>query len=183
MDNAAMAVLAAESLSGFLPGEIGPDAIERGLASARWPGRLQVVGTRPLFLVDGAHNPAAASALAYALRSLRDRGGFRRLHLILGILKEKDLGGIAQPLLDLEPRVIVTRGASERFIDPHEVAAALRSFGCEPVTAVDLPGAIEAARAGAAHGDAIVLCGSLYLVGDALKALGREAFPFDAPFQ
>ncbi len=178
VENAVLAVLAALALRGRLPAFAGltDDAIVEGLARTHWPGRLQVAGHRPLLLLDGAHNPAGCAALARALRDLRLAGAFARLGLVFGVLKDKDAEAMLAALLPLSPRIVATRGASERFREPLEVAAAARALGAGAVVVDDPAAAIEAARTWAGAEDAICICGSLYLVGDAMSALGITPF-------
>lgn len=171
IENATLAVLAAEEVDDRLF-DVGAGAIIEGLASTQWPGRLQVVGSAPLFLLDGAHNPGGCEALARALKDLRDSGAWKEICLIFGVLQDKELEPMARQLFPLASRVILTRGRSERFRDPHEVAAMTRGLGPQPGIITDLQAAIAAARSGAAADGAICLTGSLYLVGDALEALG-----------
>ncbi len=175
VENAVVAVLAAEALAeaGF---GITRDAIAGGLARAHWPGRLQVVGRDPLVILDGAHNPAGSQALARSLRDLLGEGGHRRLGLVVGLLRDKDLRGVLEPLLSLAESVVVTRGRSERFRGAEEIAAVVRDLGCEPTLAADVTEALQKARAWALSADVVCLCGSLYLVGEAMEALGLEPF-------
>ena len=170
IENATLAVLAAEEVGDRLF-EVAPPAIIEGLASTQWPGRLQVVGSDPLFLLDGAHNPGGCEALARALRDLRDSGSWKELCLIFGVLQDKELEPMARHLFPLASRLILTRGRSGRFRDPAEVAAAIQELGPRPEIIAELPTAIAAARSGTGPGWAICLTGSLYLVGDALDAL------------
>lgn len=178
VENAVLAVLAAEQLAdaGFGAGPIPPPVIAEGIARTQWPGRLQVVGDRPLIMLDGAHNPAGAAALARALKDLRESGGFERLCVIFGVLDDKDTEAMLQPLLKLEPRMIVTRGLSPRFRDPDEVVTVARRLGCQPMIAEGPAAALEAARSWASPSDAICVSGSLYLVGETLEALDLEPF-------
>ena len=184
VENATVAVLAAEALAqtGSEEGaagrglEIPYRSIAAGLARAHWPGRLQVVGRAPLVLLDGAHNPPSSRALARSLDELVRAGGHKRVCLIVGLLRDKNLTLVLEPLLPLAEKVVVTRGRSDRFCDPRDVAAAARDLGCEPVLACDVAQALRMAREWASVEDAICLCGSLYLVGDAMKELGVEPF-------
>ena len=171
IENATLAVLAAEEVGDRLF-DVGSAAIIEGLASTQWPGRLQVVGSAPLFLLDGAHNPGGCEALARALKDMRDSGAFKDLCFVFGVLQDKDLEPMAKHLFPLASRVILTRGRSDRFRDPVAVAAATRGLGPQPEIIADLPSAIDAARSGTAADGAICLTGSLYLVGDALESLG-----------
>jgi dihydrofolate synthase/folylpolyglutamate synthase len=99
--NAALAVRAAELLpSGLLP--LDPEAVARGIAAVRWPGRLErfEIGGR-LVVLDGCHNPEGAEALA---RFLRGSGLAGRFHLLFGAMADKDVGAIARILFAGRPR-------------------------------------------------------------------------------
>jgi len=187
VENATLAVLAAEALceAGASSGplstkaegfEIPVAAVVEGLARTHWPGRLQIAGHNPLLLLDGAHNPAGCAALARALRDMREAGAFQRICLVLGVLQDKELEPMLRSLLALEPRLVLTRGRSERFRSPDEMAAAARAFGCPRLVIDDVGAAIETARSWASPQDAICVCGSLYLVGDAMQALGLSPY-------
>ncbi len=177
--NAALAVLAAEAMSRAVPGTVTgltEATVARGLASSRWPGRFQVIGRAPLLVLDGAHNPAAGMVLAEALDDLRRRGEYERLCIVIGILEGKEMGPVIESLSALADRVIATRGRSDRFRRPEEIASAARSMGRDARVIPDLAGAIAAARRWASPTDAICVCGSLYLVGDSFEVLGVEPF-------
>lgn len=148
-----------------------PEAARVGLAQARWPGRLQVVSERPLIVVDGAHNPEAAQALAREFRALWPG---RSPHLVFGVVAEKDRRPMMEALFPLARAVHLAPPAIDRAVAPEAVAAEAARLG-GPVE-VSLHGgvaeALEAARAGAGADGAVLVCGSLFVVGEALAALG-----------
>jgi dihydrofolate synthase / folylpolyglutamate synthase len=160
--NAAAGIVAVEALTGQA---LDPDSLREGLAAVRSPGRLEVVGHEPLLILDGAHNPAGAHALAEAMReSFR----WQRLHLVVAISANKDLAGIAEALAPIVDRVVVTKNDSVRSADPSDVAAA---FGGDVERASSVADAIEDARRAAGPADAVLVTGSLYTVADAERAL------------
>jgi len=164
--NAAAALVACESLLGEALEE---GALRDALAGVRWHGRLEVVGRQPAIVLDGAHNPAGAEALAVALREFFL---WERLHLVLSIGASKDVAGIAAQLAPLVDVAYAARNESERTGDATPIAEA---FGVEgtPATIHDsVAEALEAARAAATPGDLICVTGSLYTVADARRALG-----------
>ncbi len=115
-------------------------------------------------VLDGAHNPHGAAALA---ATLRDRG--MRPVLVLATSADKDVAGIARALLGQVDRVIATRYQQDRAMDPALLAALVTSLPGAPPTehAPDLARALAAARHHAGPGQAIVVAGSLFLVGEA----------------
>lgn len=143
-------------------------AIERGLRTARWPGRLQVVRKEPIVIVDGAHNAPAAEALAESLRELFPN---RKLTFVLGILNDKDLAGIAGHLGPLAAKVIATRPRTPRAFDMGDLARAFTPYA--PVEAVaDVKEAVTQVVGAAGKEDAIVVAGSIYTIGEALELFG-----------
>ena len=172
VENAQCAILAAEALDRRRL-RIGSDAIWAGLRSARWPGRCEWLEESPPIVLDAAHNPAAAQALASYLWELRRRKAFDRLHLVFSTLADKDTEGIAQALYPLADHIIATRAPTERARATDELLA----IGTSPTQrqALDDPAeALAAARQAAAPEDLICVCGSTYLIG-ALRPLLVDA--------
>ncbi|GMA16019.1 bifunctional folylpolyglutamate synthase/dihydrofolate synthase [Deinococcus metallilatus] len=159
--NAALAAAAAHRLG------VGEEAIHAGAANVRWPGRLEVLPWRGgRVLLDGAHNPDGARALAEALRGL-DVG---RLPIVFGAAADKDIAGVAEALRPLASEVILTRAVlSPRAADP---AALAPSFAGVPVRLADTPA--DALDRLPPAGLAVV-CGSLYLIGEVRPLLLGEA--------
>lgn len=172
MVNAALAIRAAEIIIRRFPG-IAFD-IKKGLQSAVWPGRLEFLNTSRRFLIDGAHNPAAARTLSTFLeRLLRER--FRRIIFIIGIMGDKDIEGILQPLLPLASECIFASPAYGRAAPPAVPAAYARTLGHTPREAASISGAIALAEDLCDQGDLIVITGSFYTIGEAKEALGHKA--------
>jgi dihydrofolate synthase/folylpolyglutamate synthase len=167
--NLGLAVRAAETLAGIGFGRIDPEAIGRGAASCRWPGRLEPVelpgGRRAL--LDAAHNAAGAAALAEFLDRIE-----QPCDLLFGVLSDKDY---AEMLALLEPRVrrmVLTTPANPRAKPPEELAALLgdrEGVLVEP----DLGQALGQALA--LGGEILVVCGSIFLVGEIRRRL-RERY-------
>jgi len=163
--NAALAAAALRSLDAAGV-RVGEEAIAAGLAGARWPGRLEEVGG---VLLDGAHNPDGAAALATALAALHPG---RPVELVFGVLADKDHRGILQALGPAVRRIHLVRPDSPRARDPgtyRDLAASLFDDvdvhdGCAQ--------AIACARQKARDGALACVAGSLYLVGEARGLLG-----------
>jgi dihydrofolate synthase / folylpolyglutamate synthase len=166
--NALLAVAAARELGAAAP------AIREGLARAWWPGRFQVMRRAHGYLVlDGAHNPAGARALA---GSLRDVFGETRITFVLGILADKDAAGIVDALAPLAGRVIVVAPPSPRAIAP----AALGALVPATIARVESAGSpAEALQRAAQDASAPVICvaGSLFLIGEVLRQLAGSDKP------
>jgi dihydrofolate synthase / folylpolyglutamate synthase len=172
IENAVAAVAASEALAryGF---QVDEPAIRRGLAQTRWPGRLQTVAERPRILLDGAHNPAGAVALAAFLAEHRE--ALRRLILIFGVLRDKDWESMLGLLGPLADQTILTQPPADRGADPHALVKADRH--CRKVAIATEPAdALRLAQAAAGPEDTILVTGSLYTVAAALRALGAPVF-------
>ncbi|MGH2596359.1 MAG: bifunctional folylpolyglutamate synthase/dihydrofolate synthase [Actinomycetota bacterium] len=166
--NAAVAIAAVESL---LDRSLDENTTRKAFANVRWPGRLEIVGRHPTILLDGAHNPAGAEALAVALREffLWDR-----LHLVISTSANKDLDGIIAPLTPLADIAYAAKNASERTSDALPIAERFSAEGKPVEMFHSIAAALDAARAAADQADLIVVTGSLYTVADARRALGEH---------
>ena len=155
---------------------IAPEKVARAVARARWPGRLERLPHEGRwFVLDGAHNPQAATVLAAALTELEGSVDT----LVLGMSQDKDVQGVVAPLRGLARRVLTSRAASSpRALAPETLAGIVASGSEEgpPVRAIDdLPTALAAARDATPVGGTIVVAGSLFLVGEARSWLSGEA--------
>ena len=163
VDNAALALAALDEADrAGLP--VPVDAARRGLRRTRWPGRLDRRGN---LLLDGAHNPAGALALAEHLKATGERPV-----LVFGALADKDWRLMVEVLAPLVRDAVVTRVPSPRALEPMEAARAFSMMGLFGMVVED-PGHALATAQGIAGPDGVVLVtGSLYLVGDVLARLG-----------
>jgi dihydrofolate synthase/folylpolyglutamate synthase len=148
-------------------------AVRAGAAAVRWPGRFQVVPAvpgRPTVVLDGAHNPAGATALA---ASLRHHFAGRRLALVLGVSADKDHAGILKTLAPLAARISLAPADHPRATPPRELLAQLPPVDAEVFLAASPGEALEQALA-APGIDVVCVAGSLFLVADALRWLGAH---------
>ena len=148
-------------------------AVAEGLSGVRWPGRLQVVGEAPRFIVDGAHNADSARRLVAAIR---DYFGYERLFWIVGASADKDIAGICRELAALPSVVIVTRSRHPRATDPAVLEAEFSKWGLRAQVAPDVPAAMARALSQAGPGDLICAAGSLFVVAEVLEDRGRSVF-------
>ncbi len=164
--NAALALKVVELLQGELP--VSPAAALRGCEQAEWPGRFQVLarGAQTLVL-DGAHNPAGAAVLATALRA---RFADRAPALVLGVLADKDWAALCQILAPLAGRIIVAPVGSPRTAEASQLAAACRA--ANPRAEIATAGSCARALQLVELDPLVVVCGSLYFIGEALEILG-----------
>jgi dihydrofolate synthase/folylpolyglutamate synthase len=163
--NAAAAIVATETLLGRA---LEDDALHEALEGASSPGRLEVVGRRPLIVLDGAHNPAAAEALAEALP---EAFAWERLHLVIAAFSNKDLDGVADRLAPLADVVYAATTEHIRARPVEEIDSAFASRGVAAQRFPSVEAALDAARVAATASDLILVTGSLYTVADARRAL------------
>lgn len=160
--NALLAVAAARALGASEP------AMRAGLARVRWPGRFEVIGRDPRFVLDGAHNPGGARALAHSLRELFPG---EAITLVIGVSRDKDVQGILAPLVPLARRLILTRFESPRAADPEALRACLPPTKAPVAMARSAPEALALAL-DASRTPIICVAGSLFLIAEVLSELG-----------
>lgn len=161
MQNASCAVEAAELLAdaGFKI-----QNVQKGLKDVRWEGRLECVMRSPKILLDGAHNPDGAKALAEYIKEQFKRDD---AVLMLGVLSDKDIAGICRALAPVVREVICVKTPSERSASPKDVAAKARSFGATVHQEEDVPQALKKWIKKLGKNDTLIISGSLSTVGAA----------------
>jgi dihydrofolate synthase/folylpolyglutamate synthase len=175
--NAAVAIAAVESFLGGGSQPLVGDVLAEGLATATSPGRLQIIGTEPTVLVDAAHNPHGAAALAAALGSYFQ---FDEITVVLGVLEDKDARGIIAALAPIAERFHVTQSNSDRAVPYEELAELVLELSHEDATYQfeSFQHAVDDARAWAAEAPrrAVVVTGSITLVGEAIALAAEEGW-------
>ena len=172
--NAAVALAATEAFIGN--SELDPEIVREGFATVTSPGRLEILRRNPTIIVDAAHNPHGAKALAGAVD---DSFEFSRLIGVIGMLEEKDATGILTALEPVLDQVVITSPRSPRALGAEDLAdLAIEIFGEERVRCeVSLSSAIDTAITVAEEesmygGVGVLITGSVVLVGDAKRILG-----------
>lgn len=166
LENAALACRAALSLR-TLGWGISDDAVREGILATKWPGRLQKVGERPSIYLDGAHNPEACEALRRFAEGLPSP----RI-LVLAAMRDKPLEEMAAVLLPAFDAVVATELPMGRCAPAHTLP--VLGGSCESAVEPDFLAALQRASHRAGPGGSVVVAGSLYLVGQALSALGLD---------
>ena len=168
LDNASAALMALDA-AGRLP---EPAAARRGIAATRLAGRFQVLPGEVPIVLDVAHNPHAARALAATLRASRPPG---REIAVAGLLEDKDAAGVVEATADVFDRWYVARPAGARGGSAESLARTVRerARGAPVEVCGDVSGALGRARDAGAPGDRIVVFGSCYTVGEVLAAEPR----------
>ena len=170
--NVALAVAAAEELSKLGVAGITAESIERGIRETRWPGRFQVIAARegwPEVVLDVAHNPAGT----WALRSvLSERYDDRPLIFVFGAMRDKAISEMTEILFPVARQVIATRPENPRSASPEEIQQAGNRTGTEIEVVPEVEAALNRAREVSGGGSVMVVTGSIYLVGEAMRVLG-----------
>ncbi|HEX5120024.1 MAG TPA: cyanophycin synthetase [Pseudonocardiaceae bacterium] len=181
--NAAVALAAVEAFLGAGAGsQLDQDAVRQAFAAVTAPGRLEPVRSAPTVLLDAAHNPHGAAALAAALTEEFD---FRRLVAVIGVMADKDAHGILAELEPVVAEVVLTANSSPRAMPADDLAAvALEVFGADRIVVEPRLGdAIEAAIGLAEEvgepgqplsGAGVVVTGSVVTAGEARALFGKE---------
>ncbi len=165
--NAALAMIVVEGLSQIVP--VNRGTVAKGLTDLSWPGRLQWVREKSgrQVLLDGAHNPAGAKTLVAGVKALFPSQNFA---LILGVMRDKNWEEICRILAPSAARIVTCRTGSDRAASPEDLAAVCRAANpkAEVTSTESVGSALERT-----HGEEwMVVTGSLYLIGEALCALG-----------
>jgi len=168
LSNAALALAAIElcEKKGF---SIADTAIYAGLKNTHWEARLEVLQNQPLFLLDGAHNPAGIIVLC---RSLKKGFSYRRLILIFGALADKDYRRMLQKIVPLASIIILTQLKTKRAVPVNDIMETVKKMGYPAIVTENVGQAIERAQAMAKKQDLICATGSFYLAGEV-----KQAFP------
>jgi len=175
--NAALALGALEILEkvGF---KISPQAVEQGLKHTRWPGRIQLFSEDPLLVLDGAHNPAAMKAL---VECIREEFQYHRLIVVLGVMEDKDIRAMVKSIAPFAHHMIYSRPAYSRAAEPERLFREGLGLHASAEVIVSLADALKQARAMAQKRDLVLICGSLFTVGEALSLLDPKSYPPERP--
>lgn len=172
-ENAALALAACELLTRRdIP--VKETDIRQGLQKIHWPARLEIVSTDPFILFDGAHNLAAARKLAlYLAKRLNNR----RMTLVIGILDDKPYRAMLALLAPLADHLVITRASIDRALPPEKLAKTASKYVQKITVKPTVASALQYALETTDEGDAIVVAGSLYVVGEAMAYLNNDRPP------
>lgn len=168
--NASVALACLEVLE--IQGElfIRHDAVRKGLEKVKWPARLEVLEENPLVVLDGAHNPQGAESLREALRQCFS---YDRLHLVIGVMADKDIRGMFRRLLPMAETAIFTQPRYARAANPDFLRRMARPYIQKHYVIPDPASAIHQARHFAGPDDLICITGSLYFAGEVKEIFGE----------
>lgn len=163
------------SIADTLIGEgwnISEQNIYDGIRDVRWPGRFDIVCRKPLFIIDGGHNPQCIEAL---VKNIRDYLAGKKVIALTGVLADKDYADMYKPVMPLVDRFVCITPPNPRKLEAEQLARYLRQAGAQAQASESILGGVKKAMDLAGE-DGVVLCfGSLYSIGgirDALKDLG-----------
>ena len=176
-ENAATAVAALEAVAEVQGLALPPDAVAAGLAAVAWPCRMEVLADRPLVVADGAHNPYSVASL---LRTLPGSLPHRRLLVVAGFSRDKNVAEMAGSLAAAAGTVFAAASRHPRSLPPDELAQLFRSCGAEAIPAATPAQALAQARSQATEDDLILATGSLFLAAEVREAalgIPPEVYP------
>lgn len=165
IENASLAIECVEILKkkGI---RIDKSAVKSGLKNVRWPGRLQILKKNPYIVVDGAHNQASAKVLRKSLKLF----SYKNLFLIMGMFSDKNIFDFLKEFYKVSQRIIISRVKNPRSADPEDIEKQLADKN-KIIKVKDLKEGIKIAKSLSSKKDLILITGSLYLVGEALKII------------
>jgi len=170
--NAAVALAVLELIRQSFP--VGEECLRDGLRTTAWPGRLDVVSEHPLVVLDGAHNVQAIEVLSAELPVVVQG---RRVKLLFSVMRDKDWQAMVPILSRIASEVVVTRAHQLRAEDPALLQAAFAPL-CPVRVVADPVAACRQLIAESGPNDAVVICGSLFLVGDIYPLFSPRIAPF-----
>jgi len=163
--NASLAVEVVQKLKNIYGYQISEEAIKRGLMNAKWPGRLEVMKKRPYVVIDGAHNPQGMTVLKESLKLFN----YRRLILVIGMLKDKEVDKMLNIITPVADVIITTTPLSDRAYSAKDLASKISRNSVFAVDQIDK--AVDEALEMAEEEDMVLFCGSLYMIGHVRKLL------------
>lgn len=166
--NACMAIGVIEILKQHRNIHISDEAILNGLSNTKWPGRFEVLKENPLIIIDGAHNTHGAAALKKSIESLlKDY----KITFVIGMLKDKDVHGVLKDIIPLMNKIVATTPNNPRAMKAKDLAYKLEEFEKEVYADENIKDALNMAVKVTKPNEAIVVAGSLYMIGEVRKIL------------
>ena len=168
--NSVLAINTIEYLNKNHKFNISIDNIKNGLLKTEWPGRIEVIKEKPLFIIDGAHNLDGAKSLAKVLE--KNFTG-KKCILIIGMLKDKDVDSVLEVLTPYFKKVVATYPLSDRSMEPELLKEKISKYVEDVVAIEDINSAVEYAIGKSNEDDVIIAAGSLYMIGS-IRAIIKE---------
>ena len=162
VNNAILALTVIKVLRDERQVEISEDAIRRGFLNTKWPGRIEKIKDNPVFIIDGAHNEDGAKSLSKALDK-HFKG--KKMTLLIGMLKDKDIDGVLELLMDKFDKVITTTPDNDRAISAEELQDKIKKYIDDVIAIPNIEDAVKYTLDNAKEDDIIISAGSLYMIG------------------
>jgi dihydrofolate synthase/folylpolyglutamate synthase len=169
--NSVLAINTIEYLNKNHKINISIDNIKSGLLKTEWPGRIEVIKEKPLFIIDGAHNLDGAKSLAKVLE--KNFSGKKGI-LIIGMLKDKDVDSVLEVLTPYFKKVVATYPVSDRSMEPELLKEKISKYVEDVVAIENINGAVEYAIGKSTENDVIIAAGSLYMIGSIRTIIKEE---------
>ena len=145
--------------------DLTPELVTKGLAQAKWPGRLEIIQENPRVILDGAHNLKAAQVLGKYLAQTMEN---KKLTLVIGILDDKPHEAMLKHLLPCAHRIIITKAKIDRSLETQVLVEAVKKIKTLEIKVIeDVKEAVNFAISTSSEDDAICIAGSLYVAGEA----------------
>ena len=145
--------------------------IREGFAAVQWPGRFEVLGNHPVFLLDGSHNPQGIAATADSLRELFPE---QKFVFLLSIMADKDVDAMLSTLAPLAQQCFTVAADNPRATPPAVLAEKLQERGGQAESCASIPEAVAAAQGAAGYDGRVCALGTLYFSGDVRRAFFRS---------
>lgn len=168
--NAAVAITAVTKLK-ELGYQISEDSIRKGIENVKWPGRLSIISKNPLIIIDGAHNEDGIYALSQALKKYFIH---KNIIMVIGMLRDKNHRDSIRLLGPLASKMIATEPMSDRALSAEELAEEAKEHCPEVYAIPSITHAIEKAKDVVDNNSIVVICGSLYLIGEVYNIISNE---------
>lgn len=169
--NCAVAVRVIDELVKRKICNISDKALVKALKETKWKGRFEVLKTNPLVVIDGAHNPQGIDALCNNLSKYLD---YDKIYLIFGVLKDKDVDDMLMNITSMANEIITLSPNSPRALSSEELKEKVSFFNKNCISCKDYKEAYDYFLAKATKKDLILICGSLYMIGDFRTGLTKE---------
>ena len=162
VNNAILALTVIKVLRDERQVEISEEATRRGFLNTKWPGRIEKIKDNPVFIIDGAHNEDGAKSLSKALDK-HFKG--KKMTLLIGMLKDKDIDGVLELLMDKFDKVITTTPDNDRAISAEELQDKIKKYVDDVIAIPNIEDAVKYTLDNAKEDDIIISAGSLYMIG------------------
>ena len=150
---------------------ITPEHIRDGLDRVKWPGRFEVLGRNPVFLLDGSHNP---HGMAATVESLKELFPGQKFVFLLSVMADKDYRPMLESLLPLADRFFTVTADTPRALPAEELCAELRALGAQAEHCATIAEGVHAAEGAAGYQGRVCALGTLYFSGDVRQAYGQQ---------